>query len=212
MLDFIDLSSDGAAELYSSLDVVAPLVPAIVEAAYEKLLSFDITAKSLVPHQIAYTKNSHRIIHKSTSTIDVVLLGIRAVLLSKFKSFNMEQCNTMRKVISRGAQSDRNNKRLVYVTLSPRLPGHIICIAKSHLTSSKTYWVTKLKISGSFPLLSIIQVCCNKSAERYSPTQGLSSINQRSDDPELTWGIERCVARTYDERAEGNLFYFSCMV
>jgi hypothetical protein len=57
MQDFIDLSSDDAAALHPSLDVVAPLASAVVDAAYEKLLPFDITAKSFVPHQTGYTRN-----------------------------------------------------------------------------------------------------------------------------------------------------------
>jgi hypothetical protein len=52
--DFIDFSSGDAAALHSARGVVAPLVPAVVDAVYEKLLSFDITAKSFVPRQTGY--------------------------------------------------------------------------------------------------------------------------------------------------------------
>ena len=49
--DFIGFTSDDAAALHSARDVVAPLVPTVVDVVYEKLLSFDITAKSFVPLQ-----------------------------------------------------------------------------------------------------------------------------------------------------------------
>ncbi|CAA7257353.1 unnamed protein product [Cyclocybe aegerita] len=52
---FIDFTEDDAAALHAAKDVVAPLVPAIVDAVYVKLLSFDITAKSFVPRQTGYT-------------------------------------------------------------------------------------------------------------------------------------------------------------
>ena len=35
--------------------VVTPLGPAVLDAVYEKLLSFGITAKEFVPHQTGYT-------------------------------------------------------------------------------------------------------------------------------------------------------------
>ncbi|KIK02599.1 hypothetical protein K443DRAFT_96548 [Laccaria amethystina LaAM-08-1] len=53
--DFINFSPSDAAALHSSRGVVAPLVPAVVDAVYEKLFSFDITAKSFVPRQTGYT-------------------------------------------------------------------------------------------------------------------------------------------------------------
>ena len=53
--DFIGFTSDDAAALHSARDVVAPLVPTVVDVVYEKLLSFDITAKSFVPRQTGFT-------------------------------------------------------------------------------------------------------------------------------------------------------------
>ena len=44
-----------ASSLQDLRSVVAPLVPAVVDAVYEKLLSFDITANSFVPGQTGYT-------------------------------------------------------------------------------------------------------------------------------------------------------------
>jgi len=54
LLDFIGFSEDDAAALHASRDIVAPLIPAIVDAVYEKLLSFDITAKSFLPRNTGY--------------------------------------------------------------------------------------------------------------------------------------------------------------
>ena len=94
-----------------------------------------------------------------------------------------------------------------------KLPAHTTCIAKSHLAGPKLSWVTKLNATESFPLLCIIQAYCNTSRERYSLTSGHSSLItvKRSNDPELSRGIERWVAGTYDERAEGNLFFFNAL-
>lgn len=53
--DFIGFTSEDAAALHAARDVVAPLVSTVVNVVYEKLLSFDITAKSFVPRQTGYT-------------------------------------------------------------------------------------------------------------------------------------------------------------
>ncbi|KAH9483330.1 hypothetical protein JR316_0005436 [Psilocybe cubensis] len=52
--DFIEFTSEDAAALHAAAPVVGPLVPAVVDAVYQKLLSFDITAKSFVPRQTGY--------------------------------------------------------------------------------------------------------------------------------------------------------------
>ena len=53
--DFIAFSSSNAAALHYLRGVVTPLVPAVLDAVYEKLPSFGITAKSFVPRQTGYT-------------------------------------------------------------------------------------------------------------------------------------------------------------
>lgn len=53
--NFIGFTTSDAAALHAAKDVIAPLLPAVVDAVYQKLLSFDITAKSFVPHQSGYT-------------------------------------------------------------------------------------------------------------------------------------------------------------
>jgi hypothetical protein len=52
---FLEFTEEDAASLHAARDVVAPLVPVVVDAVYKKLLSFDITAKSFVPRQTGYT-------------------------------------------------------------------------------------------------------------------------------------------------------------
>ena len=52
--DFITFSSSDAAALHYLHGVVTPLVPAALDAVYEKLLLFGITAKSFVPRQTGY--------------------------------------------------------------------------------------------------------------------------------------------------------------
>ncbi|KAI5819826.1 Protoglobin-domain-containing protein [Pyronema omphalodes] len=52
---FISFTPSDALAITSAAPLVAPLVPVIVEAVYDKLLSFDITAQSFVPRQTGYT-------------------------------------------------------------------------------------------------------------------------------------------------------------
>lgn len=52
---FINFSEEDAAALHAAAPVVAPLVPAVVDAVYTKLLSFDITAVAFTPRQTGYT-------------------------------------------------------------------------------------------------------------------------------------------------------------
>ncbi|RDB30264.1 hypothetical protein Hypma_007171 [Hypsizygus marmoreus] len=54
--DFIQFTHEDAAILHSAKDVIAPLIPLVVDAVYTTLLSFDITAKTFVPQQTGYKK------------------------------------------------------------------------------------------------------------------------------------------------------------
>jgi hypothetical protein len=51
---FISFTADDAAALHAAAPVVGPLVPAVVDAVYIKLFSFDITSKSFIPRQTGY--------------------------------------------------------------------------------------------------------------------------------------------------------------
>lgn len=51
---FLNFTADDAAALHASKDVVAPLIPAVLDAVYGKLLSFDVTAASFVPRNTEY--------------------------------------------------------------------------------------------------------------------------------------------------------------
>ncbi|RPB07637.1 hypothetical protein P167DRAFT_539985 [Morchella conica CCBAS932] len=51
---FVGFTPEDAQAIYASKPVVSALVPAVVEAVYKKLLSFDITARSFVPRQTGY--------------------------------------------------------------------------------------------------------------------------------------------------------------
>lgn len=51
---FLSFTSEDGAALRASAPLVAPLVPAILDAVYNNLLSFDITAKAFVPRQPGY--------------------------------------------------------------------------------------------------------------------------------------------------------------
>ena len=50
----LNFTADDAAALHTSKDVVAPLIPAVLDAVCTKLLSFDITAASFVPRNTAH--------------------------------------------------------------------------------------------------------------------------------------------------------------
>jgi len=52
--EFIEFTQDDCDALAAAAPVVAPLVPAVVDAVYTKLLTFDVTAKSFVPRQTGY--------------------------------------------------------------------------------------------------------------------------------------------------------------
>ncbi|KAJ3509115.1 hypothetical protein NLJ89_g5387 [Agrocybe chaxingu] len=51
---FINFTADDAAVLHVAKDIVAPLVPSIVDTVYIQLLPFDITASAFVPRQTGY--------------------------------------------------------------------------------------------------------------------------------------------------------------
>ena len=52
--EFIGFTVEDSKALRAAAPVVSPLVPAAVEAVYDKLLSFDITAQAFVPRQTGY--------------------------------------------------------------------------------------------------------------------------------------------------------------
>jgi hypothetical protein len=51
---FLNLTSDDGAALLAAKPLVAPLIPTILTAVYEKLLSYDITAQVFVPKNTDY--------------------------------------------------------------------------------------------------------------------------------------------------------------
>jgi hypothetical protein len=51
---FLELTASDGEALLAAKPLVAPLVPAILDAVYKKLLSFDITAQAFVPRNTGY--------------------------------------------------------------------------------------------------------------------------------------------------------------
>jgi hypothetical protein len=51
---FLELTPEDGEALLAAKPLVAPLVPAILDAVYKKLLSFDITAQAFVPRNTEY--------------------------------------------------------------------------------------------------------------------------------------------------------------
>ncbi|KAF8463280.1 Protoglobin-domain-containing protein [Kalaharituber pfeilii] len=52
---FLDFKSSDVAYLHAAAPIVKPLIPAVVDAVYVKLLSYDITAKAFVPRGTGFT-------------------------------------------------------------------------------------------------------------------------------------------------------------
>lgn len=51
---FLELTPQDGEALLAAKPLIAPLVPAVLDAVYTKLLSFDITAKTFVPRNTGY--------------------------------------------------------------------------------------------------------------------------------------------------------------
>ena len=51
LAEFIGFTSDDAAAIHGSVSQLAPIVPQLVERTYEKLLSYDATARHFLPRQ-----------------------------------------------------------------------------------------------------------------------------------------------------------------
>jgi Protoglobin len=55
MKSFLNFTAEDETYLHASTPVIAPLLPAILTAVYDKLLSYDITAAAFVPRNTDYT-------------------------------------------------------------------------------------------------------------------------------------------------------------
>lgn len=56
LTSFLDFTPIDVSYLHAAAPIVKPLIPAVVDAVYVKLLSFDITAKAFVPLQTGFEK------------------------------------------------------------------------------------------------------------------------------------------------------------
>jgi hypothetical protein len=54
LADFMDFGAEDIAAIHASAEVLAPAVPALVDAVYVKLFSFDATKRHFVPGQHGY--------------------------------------------------------------------------------------------------------------------------------------------------------------
>jgi hypothetical protein len=63
---FLELTPSDGEALLAAKPLVAPLVPAILDAVYTKLLSFDITAQSFVPKGTGYEGESVKTVQELT--------------------------------------------------------------------------------------------------------------------------------------------------
>jgi hypothetical protein len=63
---FLGFTSEDAAALHAAKPVVAPLIPTVLDAVYDKLLSFDITAASFVPRNTDYEGETVKTVQELT--------------------------------------------------------------------------------------------------------------------------------------------------
>ncbi|KAL5329132.1 hypothetical protein ACEPPN_002642 [Leptodophora sp. 'Broadleaf-Isolate-01'] len=63
---FLELTPSDGEALLAAKPLVAPLIPAILDAVYTKLLSFDITAKAFVPKNTDYEGELVKNVHELT--------------------------------------------------------------------------------------------------------------------------------------------------
>ena len=54
LAEFIGFSDDDVAAIHAAVGHIAPLIPKLVDQTYERLLSFDATARHFVPRQHGY--------------------------------------------------------------------------------------------------------------------------------------------------------------
>lgn len=55
---FLELTAEDGEVLRAAKPLIAPLVPAVLDAVYTKLLSYDITAQAFVPRNTDYDGNT----------------------------------------------------------------------------------------------------------------------------------------------------------
>lgn len=63
---FLNLTPDDGAALNAAKPLIAPLIPAVLDAVYTKLLSFDITAQSFVPKNTDYSGETAKNVQELT--------------------------------------------------------------------------------------------------------------------------------------------------
>ena len=66
LADFIGFDADDVAAIHASVAHLAPLIPDIVEATYEKLLAGDATARHFVPRQHGFEGDLPQSLHELT--------------------------------------------------------------------------------------------------------------------------------------------------
>ena len=54
LMDFMGLGGEDVAAIHGAAPALAPLVPGLVDAVYDKLFSFDATKRHFVPAQSGY--------------------------------------------------------------------------------------------------------------------------------------------------------------
>ncbi|KAH8801614.1 Protoglobin-domain-containing protein [Xylogone sp. PMI_703] len=87
---FLDLNKSDGEALLAAKPYIAPLVPAILDAVYVKLLSFDITAKAFVPKNTDYEGETVKSVEELT--VDHPQIALRKDFLKELASLHSPAC------------------------------------------------------------------------------------------------------------------------
>jgi len=80
--EFIGFGAEDVAMLHASASLLAPLVPSLVDAVYEKLFSYDATMRHFVPRQFGYEGETPTDL--STLALDHPMIAFRKQHLGRY--------------------------------------------------------------------------------------------------------------------------------
>ena len=85
---FLELTASDGEALLAAKPLVAPLVPAILDAVYKKLLSFDITAQAFVPRNTGYEGQVVKSVQEEIFPLDKNIFRTEKGLLDSLAKLN----------------------------------------------------------------------------------------------------------------------------
>ena len=82
LVEFIGLNADDLAAIHGSASLLAPLVPGLVDAVYEKLFTYDVTKRHFLPRQSGFEGAVP--LSLETLTVDHELIKFRKDHLARY--------------------------------------------------------------------------------------------------------------------------------